>query len=77
MGLEKEVFRLEEFLRFNPINPGDPGPEIYRVVASLPQERQQAVVSVISEAVGAIANIKGAAYGKIAGIIGGKTQGGV
>lgn len=77
MGLEKELIHLEEFLRFRPINPGDPGPEIYQVVSSLPQERQQAVVAVISEAVGAIANIKGVAYGKIAGIIGGKTQGGI
>jgi hypothetical protein len=74
MGIGKELLNLEEFLRFRPINPGDPGPEIYQVVSSLPEERQQAVAAVISEAVGAIASIKGNAYGKIAGIIGGKTQ---
>jgi hypothetical protein len=74
MGFEKEVFRLEEFLKFHPINPGDPGPEIYQVFSSLPQEKQLAVVSVISEAVGAIAGAKANAYGKIAGIIGGQKQ---
>lgn len=75
MASEKELFRLEEFLQFRPFPPGDPGPEIYRIFTSLPQEKQMAVASVINEATGAIANIKGNAYGKIAGILGGKTQG--
>lgn len=75
MPSEKELFRLEEFLRFRPFPPGDPGPEIYQVIASLPQEKQLAVVSAINEATGAIAGIKGNAYGKIAGIIGGHTKG--
>lgn len=71
MSLEKEFLRLEEFLQFRPFPPGDPGPEIYRVISSLPQDRQHAVIAVLTEATGAIANIKGNAYGKIAGIIGG------
>jgi hypothetical protein len=66
---DKEKF-LEEFLRFRPFPPGDPGPEIYQVISSLPQEKQLAVAAVVSEAVGAIAGIKGSAYGKISGIIG-------
>jgi hypothetical protein len=52
----------------------DPGPEIYSVVEHLSEENQRAVGAVVSEALGAIANVKAIAYQKIAGIIGGAQQ---
>ena len=61
----------EDFLGYPPIiYHGDPGPEIYQTVASLSQQKQAQVAQVVSEAVGAIANVKGTAYSKIASIIG-------
>lgn len=60
---------------YNPwIHHGDPGPEIYQTVASLPQDKQNQVAAVVSQAVGQIASIKGSAYSKIAGIIGSTGQ---
>jgi len=62
-------------LLYNPwIHHGDPGPEVYAVVQELPEQDQRAVGAVVSEAVGAIAGVKAAAYSKIAGIISGSTQ---
>jgi hypothetical protein len=61
----------EDIFRYWPIvHHGDPGPEIYQAVASLPQEKQAEVARVVSEAIGAIATVKGGAYTRIASIIG-------
>ena len=60
----------EEFLRWRPINPGDPGPEVYRIFEQLPGERQRELTAVITNAVGKIAQIKGEAYTQIGKIVG-------
>jgi hypothetical protein len=72
-NLNKEI-NLEELFRFRPINPGDPGPEIYQTLVTLPEERQRAIFGVVNEAVGQIAAIKGNAYSKISGMISGREQ---
>jgi hypothetical protein len=65
-----------DIFAYNPwLHHGDPGPEIYQVVSSLPAERQRQVAAVVSEAVGAIAAIKGGAYAKISGILSKSGQG--
>jgi len=56
--------------RLGGFHPGDPGPEVYAIFSSLSQDQRRGVASAVSEAVGAIADVKGTAYGKIANIIG-------
>jgi hypothetical protein len=65
--------KQEDIFAYNPwLHHGDPGPEIYKVISSLPEERQRIIGSIVSEAVGQIAGIKGAAYSRIAGVIAGR-----
>lgn len=75
MPPSKEDIILGEILNWRPvIHHGDPGPEIYRILETLSEEKQRLAAGVISEAVGAIAIAKGTAYGQIGEIIGSQKE---
>lgn len=68
MSLESEL------LRFRPINPGDPGPEIFHLLPSLPQEVQREVIAVVSDARAKIAQVTADAHKQLAQVIRGAAQ---
>jgi hypothetical protein len=56
--LGRFVMSLEsELLRFRPINPGDPGPEIFHLLPSLSPEVQREVIALVTDARAKIAQI--------------------
>jgi len=57
---------LPGWLVYNPwIHHGDPGPEIYQVIASLPPEQQGPIVSAISSARSELESVRAKGYAQI------------
>ena len=66
---------LDWILHFRPINPGDPGPEIYKFLNSLPVERQVPVVEAINTARGALEAARSKGYSQISQAVAAAAQG--
>ena len=56
---------LPPWLRFNPHIIFDPGPEVYKMVAELPVERQAPIVAAINAARGEVESARAKGYAQI------------
>ena len=56
---------LPPWLWFLPHHPGDPGPEVYKILAELPVEKQGPVVEAINNARGELESVRAKGYAKI------------
>ncbi|QNI34124.1 hypothetical protein H7849_09570 [Alloacidobacterium dinghuense] len=62
------AFELEEFLKIRPGYNGDPGPDMYSLIASLTEAQQREAAAVINKTLGEIHVLRGAAITQIGNI---------
>jgi hypothetical protein len=67
---------LPWWLQFIPHHPGDPGPEIYRILSELPVERQFGVVQAINVARGELDAARAKGYAQIGVAVAAAARGG-
>ena len=66
--------RLQDLLHWCPWHPGDPGPEIWRMINTLPEQNQHAAIKVITEANAKILDVKAGAFRELGNIMSGKAR---
>ena len=66
---------LPWWLQFIPHHPGDPGPEIYGILAELPVEQQAGVVQAINVARGELDAARAKGYANIGQAVAAATRG--
>ncbi len=67
---------LNPLLWWRPWPPGDPGPEVFALMHSLPVEQQAQLLKVVSEAHAHINSARSNAYSKIAEVMDAAARGG-
>jgi hypothetical protein len=65
---------LPWWLNFVPHHPGDPGPEVYRLLSELPVERQGPIVEAINTARGEMEAVKARGYAQIGAAVSAASQ---
>jgi hypothetical protein len=76
MKMADEVGPYPSWLHFNPHIIQDPGPEVYRMLAELPAERQRPIVAAINAARGELEAARAKGYSQIGAALAGAASAG-